>query len=243
MSRAPTEHDSPSMFAGLQEAPLSPFFKAIANTLGEGTPKKACGMFVEKVKREYLHTTLGAFFDLEMSQVEALLEETPGASKAWIGSIEKFAGMKFQRCANRVGHGATGSAIVPALSLGEGARHQTCENTLYKQLGKSYVDQIFVPNQVFSVVTVFEGRALGPASISALANACALWVFCLWGKFNVGIEFVRSIAPQFYRLVGETVNFEKTLSRKFSLLGRTDAKVRHSPTLPVNPGYIHTACM
>ncbi len=75
MSRAPTEHDSPSMFAGLQEAPLSPFFKAIANTLGEGTPKKACGMFVERVKREYLHTTLGAFFDLEMSQVEVLLEE------------------------------------------------------------------------------------------------------------------------------------------------------------------------
>ena len=240
---APTENDHPQSFAGRGELPLTPFWKSIANTL-EGSPAEACIGVKNAVKRKYLHTTISDMFDLAEGQFEEILDAQPGADKAWRPTIEKYGGFKFRHPNNAMVLGANGVSLQSAEMQGKGQVKKERENTLFEQLGKAYVNQIIVPRQVTGIVTLAVGKQLSKSGSSQLANAFALWVFCLWGKFNVGIEFIRTLLPQFAPWFGEeeTEKLCKVFARKLALLERSDASVRSAvpaPTCSLHACYMH----
>ena len=177
----------------------------------------------DKVKRKYLHTTLGDMFgSMEASKFEELLTEQTGADKAWLATIEKYGGQKFQRCHEVLVR--QDSSLSTMNARGEGPLQHVKENTLYKHLGKAFVDTIIVPRQVTTVVKIIPGRVVSPSAASSVANAVALWVFCQWGKFNVGIDFVRHISLTLHA-VFPGIEWERVLARKFALFERADAAV------------------
>lgn len=199
----------------------------------------------------YIRARLGSVFSLTTLQFKTILTEHNG-DEAWLSEVERHAGFKFEACE------CPSSAMLvvkqSGTSLtkmhGEGEVTKPKDNTLAEQLGQAQVARLEVPEAVFDHMRDVQdptNNEINDSIMTAMSNAVFVWLFCKFGKFNVGLGVVRQCAmqlrvraPKLKALRGESRTWDKVLANKAYLFARQDALV--SPlSLPRCLHALHTS--